>query len=86
MAVILVSVYLIASVYLVFRYAPMDSENKRLSEEEKITQRRNSRRVIWIEVGVVIGLIIGQYEWLAVVAAAATVTQSLTLLPILNKE
>lgn len=83
-AFILLSVYMLISIWLVFRYAPKDSKNKRLSEEEKIIQKRYSRRVILIEVGIVMGLLLCQHEWFAVVAAAAIITQSLSLIPILN--
>lgn len=77
-------VYLITTSILVFRYAPADSKNKRLCEKEKEIQKIKSRKVLVIEAGFILGMILGQQDWLAMVATAAVMTQAITLLPIIN--
>lgn len=77
-------VYLLVAFVMIFRYAPMDSENKRLSEEEKKVEKMKSRKTLVIEVGSVFLMVLFQQEWLAIVATAAIMIQSVTLLPIIN--
>lgn len=77
-------VYLVTAFLLVFKYAPADSKNKRLCENEKEIQKNKSRKVLMIEAGVILGMVLGQQEWLAMVATAAVMTQAITLLPIIN--
>ena len=77
-------VYLVTTFLLVFKYAPADSKNKRLCENEKEIQKIKSRKVLVIEAGVILGMILVQQDWLAMVATAAVMTQAITLLPIIN--
>ena len=77
-------IYFVLVIILIFKYAPVDSANKRLSQEEKSIQRLKCIQNLIIEIGIIIGMMIFRQRWLAVVAMAALVTESMMLLPILN--
>jgi accessory gene regulator B len=76
--------YCIISIYLVFKYAPVDSINKRLSYGDKLHQKNKSRIIVLVECGLIIVMALLGYRWISIVASAAMVTQSISLIPILN--
>lgn len=75
------------SILLVYKYAPVENENKPLSKEEYILYRKRS--MITVVIGAIAILLNNSIPWVfqnySTIAAMALLLESITLLPIINK-
>ncbi|MFZ7119444.1 MAG: accessory gene regulator ArgB-like protein [Eubacteriaceae bacterium] len=76
------------SIYLIFRYAPVDTENKPLSKSEYDLYKRRSRIfVVSFSFSIfLVTLAIPTLTYYATIATGAVFVQSMTLLPIFNEK
>lgn len=83
-----VGIVCIISIYLVFRYAPVDTENKPLSKSEYDLYKRRSRIfVVSFSFSIfLVTLAIPTLTYYATIATGAVFVQSMTLLPIFNEK
>lgn len=77
-------IMIVISIILVYMFAPVENENKPLSEEEKILYRKRS--MITVLVGAIIILLNNSIPWIfqgySTIASMALLLESMTLLPI----
>lgn len=73
------------SVVFVYRYAPLDTNNKPLNRNQKIKFKKISRQVVLIEIAVILVFSILLNSNM-IVASGGMLIESITLLPVLNRK
>lgn len=84
---VFIVIFLLMSIILIFKYAPMDSRNKPLTiNEKKIYAKKSRSKIIVISTLIILGLVF-KIEWIhyMLLCSLAVMIESLILLPKLNK-
>lgn len=85
---IVIILILIESCIIVVTYAPVDTINKPLSNSEKVNYKRNSVITVIIQSIIILTLstLVSSLQSYCMVAAIAIFIESVTLLPLINKQ